>query len=456
WAGRQAAYGYYPTGQLQSATLPNGTSQEWAVDDAGSLTGFRAKAGNRVVGSAAFVLGPFGEPDSASILYPLRPVPPAGDDTFTCTGGRLTAINGQDVAYDDDGNATAIPGITGALGYDIYDSLVSAGDASWQIDPDGIRISATAGGTTTRFVTDAAAYASPARQRPDPAWAVAGATRLPLEAGAWAPLPAVGQPPELQDPWSALDRLLAETDASGGTLGRYLYGVGLVGREDAAGAFTTSLFDHAGNAVALVGAGGAVAGRFAWDPFGRPAGQSGAQTTFGFGGMFGAADLGNGLVSMRARAYAPGALRFTGKDFLFGSQLQPQTLNRYAYALGNPVQNVDPLGLSSWSVWKIIGVTVGGVVGLGALGGGIAGGIIGFGEAGAAGIAAGALGGAGTGAVAGPVALVRGPTAAVNLVRSTSRSMARRFANWRNRGYRSVPQDEGLELQDIPGHAHST
>ncbi|MFL5384868.1 MAG: LamG-like jellyroll fold domain-containing protein [Longimicrobiaceae bacterium] len=418
WAGRQASYGYYATGQLQSATLPNGAMQEWANDDAGRLTGFRAQTGNRVLGSAAFVLGPFGEPDTATILHPLQPVLAAGDDTFTCTSGRLAAINGQDVTYDDDGNATAIPGITGTLGYDIDGSLVSVGDATWTYDPDGLRVSATTGGATTRFVSDAALYVSPARERPDPAWALDGALRLPLPEGAWAALPAVGQPPEVQDPWAALDRLLAETDGSGGTLARYVYGVGLVGREDAGGAFTTSLFDHAGNAVALVGAGGAVAGRFAWDPFGRPAGQAGTQTAFGFGGMFGVADLGNGLVSMRARAYAPGALRFTAKDYVLGSPFQPQTLNRYAYALGNPIQNVDPLGLSSWSVWKIVGVAAGGVAGLGALVGGIVGGFMGAaGGGGLGGAIGGALGGAVGGAVA-PVAALGGPSVAANVVRT--------------------------------------
>jgi RHS repeat-associated protein len=406
WAGRQASYGYHASGQLASATLPNGAAQEWTVDDAGNLTGFRAKAGNRVLASADLVLGPFGEPDSASILHPLQPLLAPGSDTFTCAGDRLTAINGQPLAYDDDGNATSIPGIAGTLGYDVYGSLVSAGDASWALDPDGVRLYATAGGASTSFVTDAAAYASPTRQRADAARAIDGVMSLPLGPGAWGPIPAVGQPPELQDPWSALDRLLAETDGAGVTHTLYVHGMGLVGREDADGAFTTSLFDHAGNAVALVGAGGAVAGRFAWDPFGRPAGQAGMQTPFGFGGMFGAVDLGSGLVGMRARAYAPGALRFTAKDALFGSPMQPQTLNRYAYALGNPVQNVDPLGLSSWSVGKIVGTVIGGVAGAGAVIGGIAGGFAG--AAGGGGVVGGAIGTVG-GAVGGAVGGFTGP-----------------------------------------------
>lgn len=452
WAGREASYAWYPTGELSSSTLPNGASQEWAIDDAGRLTGFRAKAGNRVVGSAALVLGPFGEPDSASILYPLQPELPAGADTFTSTGGRLTAINGEAVSYDGDGNATAIPGISGALGYDVYGSLVSAGDAAWAYDPDGIRLSTTAGGAATRLVSDAAAYSSPARQRPDPAWAVDAAYPVPLAAGGTAPIALVGQPPLLQNPALALDRLLAETDEAGGTLVRYLYGVGLVGREDAGDAFTTTLFDYVGNAVALVGAGGAVAGRLAWDPFGRPAGQAGVRTPFGFGGMFGAADLGNGLVSMRARVYAPGALRFTGKDFLFGSQFQPQTINRYAYGVGNPLQNVDPLGLSSWWIWGLIGAGGGALIGagIGALIGGLGGLGAGAGAAtgGLGGVVGGTIGGMIGGAVGGPVGGAIGGSIGSSLgstISTGARTLLSRAASSAVR-YTAVATEEEIEM----------
>jgi hypothetical protein len=39
--------------------------------------------------------------------------------------------------------------------------------------------------------------------------------------------------------------------------------------------------------------------------------------------------------------------RFLSADPLAGAPTQPQTLNRYAYALNNPVNRVDPMGLAN-------------------------------------------------------------------------------------------------------------
>ena len=48
---------------------------------------------------------------------------------------------------------------------------------------------------------------------------------------------------------------------------------------------------------------------------------------------------------MRARYYSPDMRRFVNADIIAGEISETITLNRYAYANGNPVSNVDPLGL---------------------------------------------------------------------------------------------------------------
>ena len=50
---------------------------------------------------------------------------------------------------------------------------------------------------------------------------------------------------------------------------------------------------------------------------------------------------------MRARYYSPAIRRFVNADIVAGEISNAITLNRYAYANGNPVSNIDPFGLSA-------------------------------------------------------------------------------------------------------------
>ena len=70
---------------------------------------------------------------------------------------------------------------------------------------------------------------------------------------------------------------------------------------------------------------------------------------FGYNGRDGVVTDTNGLIYMRARYYSPELRRFVNADIIPGEISQAVTLNRYAYANGNPVSNVDPFGLAAWS-----------------------------------------------------------------------------------------------------------
>ena len=58
----------------------------------------------------------------------------------------------------------------------------------------------------------------------------------------------------------------------------------------------------------------------------------------------------NGLYYMRARYYNIDIMRFINQDILTGSIDSSQSLNRYAYVEGNPVNFLDPLGLDEYKV----------------------------------------------------------------------------------------------------------
>ena len=67
-------------------------------------------------------------------------------------------------------------------------------------------------------------------------------------------------------------------------------------------------------------------------------------------------DEGNGLKYIRARYYSPELGRFITKDPLTGKDGDSQSLNRYVYALNNPVRLIDVSGFSA-KEGKVLGAS---------------------------------------------------------------------------------------------------
>jgi RHS repeat-associated protein len=72
----------------------------------------------------------------------------------------------------------------------------------------------------------------------------------------------------------------------------------------------------------------------------------------------------SGLSYIRARYYAPELGRFIAKDPQTGNDRDGQSLNRYVYALNNPIIKIDPNGENPWLIigGAVVGA-IGGVVG---------------------------------------------------------------------------------------------
>ena len=92
----------------------------------------------------------------------------------------------------------------------------------------------------------------------------------------------------------------------------------------------------------VTGAAGVVLGRQSFDAYGASRSQSGTQLPFGFTGE--QTDAESGLVYLRARYLDPSTGRFLTADSFGGMASNPQSLNRYGYAEGNPIENTDPSG----------------------------------------------------------------------------------------------------------------
>jgi RHS repeat-associated protein len=84
---------------------------------------------------------------------------------------------------------------------------------------------------------------------------------------------------------------------------------------------------------------GRVVGTYRWDPYGRPAGQTGTDTPrLGYAGQY--TDPETGLQYLRARHYDPSTGSFLTRDPLVSLTREP-----YGYVGGDPVNRTDPWGL---------------------------------------------------------------------------------------------------------------
>jgi RHS repeat-associated protein len=129
-----------------------------------------------------------------------------------------------------------------------------------------------------------------------------------------------------------------------GTKTYYVYGLGLL-HEETGSTVRYYHCDRRGDTVLLTDASGGVTDRASYGVFGDLVSRSGTtDTPFLFNGCYGVQTDANGLYYLRARYYHPALRRFLNQDSVLGSIASAMSLNRYAYANGNPVSAVDPFG----------------------------------------------------------------------------------------------------------------
>ena len=111
--------------------------------------------------------------------------------------------------------------------------------------------------------------------------------------------------------------------------------------------------DHLGSVNGITASDGSLAGDALYYPWGQSWSLVGAGMTSS-GPMFGSftawdGNVGSGIYPGQFRVYPVNLGRWFTPDPLGGDIMNPQSFNRYAYALNNPTTNVDPLGLDSCS-----------------------------------------------------------------------------------------------------------
>ncbi|WP_256872561.1 RHS repeat-associated core domain-containing protein [Paenibacillus sp. 79R4] len=137
-----------------------------------------------------------------------------------------------------------------------------------------------------------------------------------------------------------------ELDETGEVKAYYIYGLGLIGREDAQGQYSSYHSDLRGSTTILTNEQGMVTDRYTYGLYGELEQHEGTTSQpFQYNGRDGVMTDPNGLYYMRARYYHPGLKRFLNRDLIRGDIKDGQTFNRYAYVNGDPVKYVDPQGL---------------------------------------------------------------------------------------------------------------
>jgi RHS repeat-associated protein len=314
WSDRVTRYSYDSDGRVTAIAFPNGASRGMEYDAAGRLVRRRdLDGGNQTIVDYRYHYDAAGQV-LVEQVNPARPpyTPTAATMTYD-QDNRLTAFNGETVIVGDEGNMTHGPlGDSFAdFNYDFNNNLIRAGGITYGYDAEDHLVSFTTAAGTTRLTVN--------------------------------PTPVISQILAHQPP--------------GGSTSRYVWGLGLV-YEERGNSLRVYHYDYRGSTIAFTGANGQVQGRVDYGPWGEIAGRSGdAESLFLFHGLFGVLTDPNGLNYMRFRWYSPATKRFLTEDVHFGSLDELGSLNRFAFAGGNPISRIDPKG----EFWGLIGAAIGAV-----------------------------------------------------------------------------------------------
>lgn len=248
-------------------------------------------------------------------------------------------------AYDANGNRTtisdsALTSVTYTVN-NLNEYLTVAG-VTYGYDADGNLVSSTTNGVTTTYTYN---------DRDQLATAAVGGVTYTYGYDAMGDLTSVTSngvtTDYLVDPTGTVDGTFS---AGGAVLDHYIYGAGLAGAINAAGAASFYDFDGAGNTADITNSTGTITNTYSYLPFGELLSSTGGTNLFTFGGEFGVQTTGDGLYTMLARSYDPTIGRFTQPDPL---GLKGGDANLYRYVGNNPVNAVDPTGLSGAFVFGV-------------------------------------------------------------------------------------------------------
>ncbi|MFG1995645.1 putative Ig domain-containing protein [Actinoplanes sp. NPDC048988] len=324
--------GYDPNGAVTSIDIANDSTQvgrfTYTYDDAGQLTASDSPIGSQTytydaLGQVGTITTATGSGASGSYGVTanglLKSLPDGTTNTYNAaqqlTGTTKATGSAISYGYDKRGNRTSstTAGSTNtSYTFDQANRLTGTQDTKSKIgytyNGDGLRTSRTLNGSTSTFV-----------------WATNGGMPVLLDDGAH----------------------------------RYLYGPNLTPYAQASRDGTTEYLhtDNLGSVRLITNAAGTTVGTNTYDTYGNRTQHTGtADSAIGYTGNW--TDPTTGVIHLRARDYDPTTGQFLSIDPAVDTTLQP-----YAYAENNPLQNTDPTGQCPFCISAAIGAVAGGLIG---------------------------------------------------------------------------------------------
>ena len=361
-ASGATTYSYNAAGQLTDRSLPNGVTTSYTYDDANRLTGIahvdRAgqtllaygytldSAGNRtqviettregeqLVTQYAYDslhrLTGVTYPDDRTVTYAydafgnrLTMTTPEGETTYTYNDlSQLVTLTDPDGAvtnfrYDNNGNLIEreTPDATLHYAYDYENRLTRYADGEIVVefiyDGDGNRVAKLVNGDQTNYINNI---------------------------NGW------------------LTQVLQEADGDWRINRSYVLGLERIHQVDRTGNPSFYLFDSPGKSVAgLTDTSGVLVNSYRYDAFGQAATKTESiDNVYTYNGEQN--DPETELIFLRHRYYDPSIGRFLTRDALPGSHMSPQSINSYVYVENDPVNFVDPIGMSKfWNGAALLG-----------------------------------------------------------------------------------------------------
>ncbi len=256
--------------------------------------------GNPTIAAYSYTLDGNGNRIKTEQAEPLAPIVSAEDSAYTYNDKRNRLLSAGDDTF----------------GYDDEGQLNDKNETTYMFD-DAHRLIAIEGGQSVQYYYD----------------------------GAGRRLKAIRNGIETRYIYDAGGNLLAEADEENNILKYYIYGESLLAMVTPDDEYYSYHFDGNGNTVAITDKNQRVVNAYTYEPFGTITNQRELiDQPFKFAGQYGIMHESNDLYYMRARYYDPEVGRFISEDPI---GFEGGDVNLYAYVWNNPINWIDPSGLSA-------------------------------------------------------------------------------------------------------------